>query len=411
MGYEYELLTRLAKHLNLELEIKIARTNDEMIIMLNNGEGDLVADNLIVTKRRKKIVSFVDHLTTSSQVLIQRKPINWRNMKLHEIDAMLIRSPIDLVGKIIHVAKVSPSINRLKNLSEELGADIDIIVAPDSLTSEDLIGQVSNGEIDYTIEDEKIARLLQFEYQNIDINLPISLPQKIAWAVRKDSPLLLNEINNWLANIKKTTDYYVIYQKYFDNKYSFRKRYRSDYFSMTGGNISEYDNLIKEYANTLHWDWRLLASLIYQESQFRPNRTSTAGATGLMQLMPATAQKFGIDSLSSTYDNLEAGVKYLKLLCKNWKAEIPDSSERMKFVMASYNIGQGHVEDARKLAEKYGADKNIWFDNVEFYLLQKAYPKYYKDKVVRNGSAKGKETAKYVRDIFYRYEHYQQFIQ
>ena len=217
MGYEYELLTRLAKHLNLELEIKIARTNDEMIIMLNNGEGDLVADNLIVTKRRKKIVSFVDHLTTSSQVLIQRKPINWRNMKLHEIDAMLIRSPIDLVGKIIHVAKVSPSINRLKNLSEELGADIDIIVAPDSLTSEDLIGQVSNGEIDYTIEDEKIARLLQFEYQNIDINLPISLPQKIAWAVRKDSPLLLNEINNWLANIKKTTDYYVIYQKYFDN--------------------------------------------------------------------------------------------------------------------------------------------------------------------------------------------------
>jgi len=228
---------------------------------------------------------------------------------------------------------------------------------------------------------------------------------------RKESAKLLKGINDWLAKIKKTTDYYVIYQKYFDNKYSFRKRYGSDYFSMTGGNISEYDNLIKEYSNLLNWDWRLLASLIYQESQFLPKRTSTSGAKGLMQLMPATAEIFGIDSLSSSHDNLFAGVKYLEWLSKYWVHEISDSNERIKFVMASYNVGQGHVEDARRLAEKYGADSNVWFDNVEFYLLQKKDPKYYKDKVVRNGYAKGTETVKYVREIYDRYEHYQQFIE
>ncbi|MBU0473861.1 MAG: transporter substrate-binding domain-containing protein [Bacteroidetes bacterium] len=411
MGYEYELLTRLAKYLNLELEIKVARTADEMIRMLNNGEGDLIANNLIVTKRRKNLISFANHSATTYQVLVQRKPQQWREMKLHEIDAALIRNPVDLIGKKIHVAKNSTSINRLKNLSEELGEDFKIIVAADTVSSEEIIIQVAKGEIDYTVENESVARLLQYQYPNIDVDLAISLPQRVAWGVRKDSPILLNAINEWLDIMKKKNDYYAIYQKYFDNKNSFRRRFSSDFFSMTGGSISVYDNLLKSYANSLHWDWRLLASLVYQESKFHSDKTSVAGAKGLMQLMPATAQQFGIDSLSSAHDNLEAGVKYLKLLCKSWKAEIPDSSERMKFVMASYNIGQGHVEDARRLAEKYGAEKNVWFDNVEFYLLQKANSKYYKDKVVRNGSAKGKETVKYVREIFDRYEHYQQFIQ
>jgi len=410
MGFEYELLSQLAKHLDLELEIKVAYSTDEMIQMLNNGEGDLIANNLIVSKRRKRHVSFVNHHTTSSQVLIQRKPKNWREMKLHEIEAVLISSPIDLIGKEIHVARVFPYITRLKNLSDEIGGDFKITVADDSLSSEDLIIQVANGIVDYTVEDENIARLLQFQYPILDIGLAISLPQRNAWAVRQDSPLLLIAINEWFEVVKNKADYYVLYRKYFDNKDSFRQRFNSDFFSLTGGEISVYDDLIKTYSKALKWDWRLLASLIYQESQFENGKTSWAGASGLMQLMPSTAEKFGVDSLSSAHKNLDAGVKYLELLSKSWEKEITDVSERTKFVMASYNIGKGHIEDARKLAAKYGADKNIWFNNVEIYLLNKSNPKYYKDSLVRNGKVKGKETAKYVRDIFERYEHYQQFI-
>ncbi len=411
MGYEYELLTLLAKHLELELEIKVVHSIDKMIEMLNSGEGDLIAYNLTVTKERQKHIAFALHHTTTRQVLVQRKPKNWRKMKLHEIDATLLHSPIELIGKKITVVKGSSYIGRLKNLSEEIGADLNIIEAPDSLSSESLLVQVANGSIKYTVEDENIAKLLQFQYPIIDISMAISLPQRIAWGVRKKSPLLLKEINNWLTKLKKETEYYEIYRKYFESRHSFRRRINSDYFSQTGGSISVYDALIKEYSNSLDWDWRLLASLIYQESQFHPDKTSWAGARGLMQLMPATAKQFGVVNIANVHQNVKAGVKFLKWLTKIWEKEIPDSTERIKFVIASYNIGYGHIEDARRLAEKYGANHNIWKDNVELYLLKKSDPKFYNDPVVRNGYARGTETVKYVREIYERYEHYKQFIE
>ena len=354
MGYEYELLVKLAEHLNLELEIKIANSIDDMIEIVKRGEADLIAFNLTVTKERKETLAFAADLSTTHQVLIQRKPENWRDMKLHEIDATLLHSPIDLIGKDITVVQGSSYITRLENLSDEIGGDINIIEAADSISSDDLIAMIANGEIEYTVEDENLARLRQFQYPILDISMAISLPQRIAWGVRKSSPLLLDEINNWFSKIKKKAEFYVIYKKYFENKNSFKRRIKSDYFSLTGGSISIYDVLIKESAQTIGWDWRLLASLIYQESQFHPNRTSWAGAKGLMQLMPATAKQFGAKKLTGIKENVRAGVKYLSWLNDYWKEGIVDSTERIKFILASYNIGHGHIDDARKLAEKYG---------------------------------------------------------
>ncbi len=411
MGYEYELLTILAKHLDLKLEIKVVHSIDKMIEMLNSGGGDLIAYNLTVTKERQKSIAFALHHTTTRQVLVQRKPKNWRKMKLHEIDATLLHSPIELIDKKIYTVKGSSYIGRLKNLSEEIGADLNIVEAPDSISSEKLIELVAKDSINYTVEDENIAKLMQFQYPIIDVSMALSLPQRIAWGVRKKSPLLLKEINSWLTELKKKPEYYVIYRKYFESRHSFRRRINSEYFSQTGGSISVYDNLIKEYSDSLGWDWRLLASLIYQESQFHPEKTSWAGAKGLMQLMPATAKQFGAVNTANVHQNVKAGVKYLKWLTNYWKNEIPDSTERIKFVMASYNIGHGHIEDARRLAKKYGANPNVWKDNVEQYLLKKSDPQFYSDPVVRNGYSRGTETVKYVREIFDRYEHYKQFIE
>jgi membrane-bound lytic murein transglycosylase F len=130
-----------------------------------------------------------------------------------------------------------------------------------------------------------------------------------------------------------------------------------------------------------------------------------------MQLMPATAKEFGATKITSVNQNVKAGVNYLSWLNDYWKEEIVDSTERIKFILASYNIGQGHIDDARKLADKYGADPNVWFDNVETYLLNKSKKEYYTDEVVRNGYARGKETVKYVAEIFERLDHYKQFIE
>jgi membrane-bound lytic murein transglycosylase F len=410
MGYEYELLNLYAKHLGVKLKIKVLRNITEMFRLLNQGKGDLIAYNLTVTGNRKKEAAFTVPLNTSKQVLVQRRPAGWERMTLDQTRENLIKSPIELIGKEVWVRNGSVYIQRLKHLSEEIGGEIFIKVAPPEETTEDLIKKVSDGEIDYTVADENIARLNQAYYRNIDFSVALSLPQQIAWAVRKTSVDLLRDLNNWISREKRRTDYYVIYDRYYKNRLAFRRRLRSEYFSHTGGKISKYDDLIKKYASQLNWDWRILAALIYRESQFNPKAKSWAGARGLMQLMPVVAKKYGVKNLNNPVQNLKAGMKYIKWLDKYWSKYITDKTERIKFVLASYNIGYGHIQDARRLAEKYGANPNIWENNVEVFLLKKSNPKYYNDKSVRNGFASGKETVNYVNDIFNFYQTYKKFI-
>lgn len=410
MGFEYELLTELAEEMNLEIEIKVVRELDKMFEMLENGEGDLIAFNLTVTKERLEKYAFTTHHHTSRQVLVQRKPDNWRKMMRHQIERELIRNPIELEGKTVHVRGGSAYLSRMRNLSEEIGGDINLIEASSELTTEDLIQAVADGKIDYTIADDNIAELNKAYHSNIDVGTFVSFPQRIAWAVRKDSPQLLQGINTWIGKMKKKTEYYVVYDKYYKNRNSYARRIDSEYFSHTGGGISQFDELIKKYASDLKWDWRILASLIYQESRFKTNVQSWAGATGLMQLMPSTAKMYGVTDLNNPRESLRGGVSYLNYLDRFWSDMIPDSTERVKFVLASYNIGPGHIIDARNLALKYGANPDVWSENVEVYLLSKSQEKFYHDEVVKLGYARGRETVNYVREVLERYEHYKQFI-
>jgi len=410
MGYEYELLQLLGKDLGVEVEIKVKSSIKEMIDGLNNFEGDIIAFNLTVTKDRSDQIAFTYHHNTTKQVLVQRRPKNWRRMRIHEIEDMLIRSPLELEGKTVYVRAGSSYLARMKNLSEEIGGDINIVEAPKDLTTEDLIRMVAEGEIDYTVSDENIAELNQAYYPNIDISTELSLPQKIAWAVRKNSVTLLDTINSWIKKMRKKTDYYVIYNKYYKNRIAYARRRRSELFAMESGKISKYDDILKKYAIELGWDWRILASQVYQESQFDPNAKSWAGAVGLMQLMPETAKQYGVKDPRDPIQSLHAGFKYVIWLDNFWKDYIEDKDERMKFVLASYNIGFGHILHAMKLAQKYGANPKIWFDNVESYLLLKSQKKYYTYPVVRNGYCEGRETVRYVREILERFTHYQQFI-
>jgi len=150
--------------------------------------------------------------------------------------------------------------------------------------------------------------------------------------------------------------------------------------------------------------------MIYQESHFNNSARGWGGSFGLMQFMPKTGAKYGVDSSSSAHSNIVAGVNYLKYLDKYWTPIISDSSERVRFVLASYNVGPGHVLDARRLAEKYEKDPFIWDDNVDYFLLNKSKAKYYKDEVVRNGYCKGYITYDYVNEIIIRYEHYKNMM-
>jgi membrane-bound lytic murein transglycosylase F len=174
--------------------------------------------------------------------------------------------------------------------------------------------------------------------------------------------------------------------------------------------VSKYDDLIREFSSNINWDWRLLASLICQESQFRPTVVSNSGAYGLMQIMPVTARNFGIDITSSPKSNMKAGILYINWLYSIFNSRIADENERLSFVLASYNAGPGHVLDAMRLAEKNGKDPQKWTGNVAVWLLKKSEPEYYNDSVVKSGYFRGTESVKFVSEVLNRYEHYKNFI-
>ena len=410
MGFDYDLVNKLAENLNLKLELRIVNNIRDMFVQLNSGKGDIIAFNLTITKDRSNLIDFTSSINKIKQILVQRKPGNWEKMTLSNIEKQLIRDPADLIGKTIVVRSSSSYLERLHNLSNEIGGNINIVEAEQDLTTEDLIEMVASGEIEYTISDDNVANLNEANFRNIDIKTSISLSQRIAWAVKRGDSDLLYSVNNWVDSIKTTLDFALIYKKYFSNRYAYKKRVTSKYFSQTGGKISSYDDQIKKYSESIGWDWRLSASLIYQESQFNPNVKSWAGAAGLMQLMPGTAKQFGAIDVYNSTQNIKAGFKYLKFLNNLWSDSVTDSTERIKFILASYNVGQGHIADAMKLTEKYGGDPEIWYDNVEYYLTMKSKPKYYNDDVVNSGYARGKETVKYVKEILERYDHYKQLI-
>lgn len=409
MGYEYELLRLLAKHLKVGLKIKVTSGVEHAFEQLNAGEGDIVAFPLTITKPRKSAVNFTRAHFNTYQVLVQRKPENWQKLKLDELNGRLIRDPADLVGKKVHVIKGTSHELRLRNLSEELGGDIIIQEDTSSMESESLIRKVALGEIELTVADHTMARISAAYYPRLDINTVLSLPQQIAWAVRKNSPELEDVINQWLTGIKAQPTFMVIYNRYFKSPRTSIAHLQSDFSSMGGNKLSRYDELIQANAKKMGWDWRLLAAVVYQESKFIPDGESWAGARGLMQLMPATAKRFGANDPGDPKQSLKAGVNYLMYLEKYWTSRAADDQERLKFVLASYNAGLAHILDARKLCKKYGKDESHW-ENVEYYLLKKSEPEFYRDPLVVAGYCKCEEPVNYVRDVLERYEEYKVHI-
>ncbi|GAB1307639.1 transglycosylase SLT domain-containing protein [Urechidicola sp. KH5] len=409
MGFEYELLERFADHIGLNIEIIVANDIDSLIRNVNNGKVDLIAHGLTITEDRKQDVLFSDYIYLAHQVLVQKKPDNWRTMKKHEIARDLIQDAIELDGQTVSVRGETAYSARLKNLSQEMGGTIFIDTLNGTFTTDEIIKMVANGQVEYTISDNNIANILASYYPILNVDVPISFSQRNAWATRKSSPKLNQAVNEWLSEFKKQVDYYVIYNKYFKNERDFRRRVKSDFYSLSSNSISKYDDVVKLYANNIDWDWRMLSSLIYQESRFDPYAGSWVGAVGLMQMMPATAKEMGVKNRKDPHDNLNGGTKYLQHLWERF-GNIPDEEQRLKFTMASYNCGYGHVLDAQRLAAEKDLDTLTWDDNVDLMILALSSPKNYNKPGIRYGYVRGIEPYTYVQQIFERYNHYEQFI-
>lgn len=399
MGFQYELAKQFAESLGLKLEIRTARNTRELVKLLNQREGDFIAYPLPVTKEFKDSVLFCGEDIITHQVLVQRNG-NKKEKALTNVT--------ELIGKDVYT-KPGKYLDRLTNLNKELGGGINIhAVTNDSITTEDLIMQVSNGTIDYAIADNDLARLNKTYYSNLNISLAVSFDQRASWAVRKTSPLLSEAANQWHKENETSPAYKASTKKYFETS---KRLPHGPILSLKDGKISHFDHLFKKYASEIGWDWRVIASLAYTESNFDSTAVSWVGARGLMQLMPSTARAMGVPEGkdSDPEESVKAASKYLSLLSRSF-SKVTDPNERIKFILGAYNAGLGHIFDAMALAEKYGKNKYVWNDNVDIYILLKSNEEYFNDPVCKNGYFRGRETYNFVKDILGRAEMYKQKI-
>jgi len=391
MGYDYEMVSNLAKYLKLNLKISIAKSEDEMIQLLEERKVDLVAYNLVETKENKKLFNYVLPQTASFQVLIQNMAVN----ALTEVT--------ELAGKSVSVKENSIFHKRLLALNDEIGGTINIVLAPDSLSNADLIEQVANKKIDYTFAYNNTAQLYKSYYKRLDHHMPVGFKQHNGWLIRKESKDFFKMLESW-NNLPKVE---LIQSKLFSKYWE-----KSPYFALRKiripkGAISPFDELFKKYAPLINWDWRLLAALAFHESRFDASEVSHAGARGLMQLMPRTASNFGLSgkTILDPESNIEAGVQYIKSLNLSFH-KIENKEERLKFILAGYNCGPAHIFDAMALAQKYGKNPYVWSNHVEYFLLKKSEAQFYDDPVVKFGYYRGNHTVRYVQNTLDTYKKY-----
>lgn len=400
MGFQYEMLQQLADYMGVKLLVTPVTGVASKFELLNAGKVDLIAANLTVTRERRQKVSFIKAHMQTRQVLVQRKEENGGGEEKE------INQPLELGGRTVYVVKNSSYASRLSHLAEEIGDSIHIVEVDEDVES--LIKNVARGDISYTVCDENIAQVNRVFYPGIDISTPLSFYQNLAWAVRQTDDDLQQLLDTWMESFIEGAKYQVLYRKYYQNK-RFVNMVESDYYANLSGVISPYDELLKSYGEQIGWDWKLLASLVYQESRFNPQARSWAGAFGIMQLMPKTARRFGVDYSSPVKQQIRAGIMLIDWLDEQL-ADVQNDAERQKFVVAAYNVGLGHVQDARRMAVQLGMDPDTWDNNVAECILKKQQAEYYNRPEVKYGYCRGSETYKYVADIFDRYGHYENVV-
>lgn len=216
-------------------------------------------------------------------------------------------------------------------------------------------------------------------------------------AMRRDEQPLMDEFNTWLAEWRTSCRDSVDRERYF-NTYSASKANQRDY-------LSPYDSLIMAHADTLGWDWRMLAAVIYQESRFHIEVESRRGAKGLMQMMPSTAKAFGLHDPLNPEDNVNAGVRYLAKLAGRYRDIGDNMTERFKFTIAAFNAGEGRIDDCINYAKFRGKNVSYW-DNVVSVIPEMSDETILNAGVIKLGAFKGNETIRYVEEVMSIYEHF-----
>ncbi|OGG95142.1 MAG: hypothetical protein A2527_08195 [Candidatus Lambdaproteobacteria bacterium RIFOXYD2_FULL_50_16] len=396
-GMDYEILKDFAQKQKYHLEVVLPSYQSELAPWLNEKKGDLIGSVFPITAELETQVAFTKpYLITDELVVVKA-------------GNKAIKGLEDLKGKTIHVRLSSSAYQHLEALQEKYGP-FEISPVPEDVETEQLLDQLEQGLIEVSVADQislDAERFFGRKLQSIGV---LFKNQPLAFAVRKDNPELLAELNDYIDQNRKSGFFNIMKIKYTANKGLINMARGMDRADASG-KISPYDEILHQEALKANLDWRLVASQMFQESRFDPKTRSRAGALGLMQVMPATGKELGLKSpatdLLEPATGIRAGVTYFKRMFNRFE-RVPRLEDRVYFTLASYNAGFGHVSDARILAQKLGLDPDRWENNVERAIILLEQPQYHKS--AKYGFCRGSEPVGYVKEIQKRYVMYAEFI-
>ncbi len=391
-GFEYELIKKFAQSRKMRVDVVLAKSHEEMQELLLGGKGDIIAASLPAGSVEHDQTQQSEPYNYSAPVIIGRKT----DSEISDI--------YDLEGRRIILPGESPYRKLLEGVHAR-GINFDIVEAGPGLNTEVTLSLVSLGMYDLTILGSHQLKAELAKQTGIKAHFALSAPLPHAWVVRATDTQLLAAVNNFVNNQYRSKFYNTLYAKYFekpDNNISSNK------LLTKVDHLSPYDDIVREYAEKYGFDWRLIVAQMYQESQFDPDAISYAGAEGLMQILPETAELVGTDDLADPDKNIHGGVKYLSMLRNQFESDLL-LEDRTWFSLASYNAGFNRVKRARDLAAKMGLDENRWFGNVEQAMLVLARPFEKEGETIRN--CRCGQTVVYVREIRTLYNNYVRLTQ
>jgi membrane-bound lytic murein transglycosylase F len=396
-GLEYELLMLYAKKRNLQVEIVTIDSYKQLYDSISKGNFDIILGTLLKNSGMDTIIPFSEELYKSDILLV----------------SAISKRDLSKLDDPYHVIHFSPAYFWSNEDSVNISSIQNYHKIPYDLNKELALEKVASQEYPTIVMDRHEFRIMHAYFPQLKEIAVLQKDHPIAFAFNPHSKDLSHDFNAWLVPHKQSSDYAWTLKKYDDFALHIGNKLKYEQPKIWNGQISQYDPIIKEYAAQYNFDWKLLAALINQESKFNRGLISPVGAKGLMQVMPSTAKEYKVSPhrLLGSEDNIQVGTKYFHWLYQQFEKEaLLDADNKLKFALAAYNGGIGHISDARALAVKHHLNPNVWDDNVELMLTKKSHHRYYKDKVVKHGHCRGWETSIYVKNILLYYQHYQNFL-
>ncbi|MDD2651796.1 MAG: membrane-bound lytic murein transglycosylase MltF [Sulfurimonas sp.] len=385
-GFEYDLLNAYAKYLGVTLNVTTANTIKEALELSKNPDIQITSASLTKTTKREQTYIFGPSYFEAQEQLICHKSLTQ--------DGRFPTSMDKLSNLSIVVGEDTSYSETIEQLKQD-GFDINATYSPE-LSTDELIAQVDSHEIDCTIVDSNIYALNQRYFKNIELAFDVTNRRQQAWILAPDSDMLKAHMYEWLNSFNQSgemarlKDHYYSYVLFFDyyDTAMFYKRIKTL--------LPKYEHYFKEASGKYNIPYSVLAALSYQESHWNPNAVSFTGVRGLMMLTQNTADLLGVKDRTDPKDSVFGGAKHLREMLTNIPAEV-GGEERLKFALAAYNIGLGHVFDAQKLAQQLGLNQNSWTD-LKVVLPLLSQKKYYK--TLKHGYARGSEAVRYVDAIY-----------